>query len=155
MINNKGKKRFSQLGLQSLNHFGLANLYKNGDETQQMFLKDLVFYICKGYKPPSSFENIWLHRLILCQCHHVFPFRSSFVKQVLLIMVTKTKNLHVLPNLKFEIIISRGHWLLSNVLVTTINLIMAMKVEANPLLMGMKHLTSLMWNSNSWIEICG
>jgi hypothetical protein len=58
---------------------------------------------------------------------------------------------------KFEICnyYSRGHWLLSNISVTTINLIVAMKVETNPLLMGVKHLTSLMWKTNSWVEIRG
>ncbi len=40
-----------------------------------------------------------------------------------------------------------GHWLLPNVLATTINLIVAMGFEAYPLLMGMKYLTNLMVNS--------
>jgi hypothetical protein len=35
-------------------------LTKHGDETQQQFLEDLVLYICKRYKPLSTFENIWL-----------------------------------------------------------------------------------------------
>jgi hypothetical protein len=42
-------------------YFGSTNLYKNGDETQQMFLEDIVLCIRKGYMPLLSCENIWLH----------------------------------------------------------------------------------------------
>jgi hypothetical protein len=44
---------------------GAKNLYKNFDETQQQFLEDLVLYIFKGYRSLSTYENIWLHMLVL------------------------------------------------------------------------------------------
>jgi len=68
--------------------FGLRNPYKHGDEKQQPFLEDLVLYICKGYKPLSTFENIWLQILVFHQCPYVnFPFHSNLVEHVLLEMV--------------------------------------------------------------------
>ncbi len=57
-------------------------------------------YICKGYRPLSTCENVWLRRLILHQSLCVlFPFRSSFVEEVLSAMVKKTMDHHVLSNL--------------------------------------------------------
>jgi len=38
--------------------FGPTNPYKYGDEAQQWFMEDLVFYIYKGYKPLSTCKNI-------------------------------------------------------------------------------------------------
>ncbi len=35
---------------------------------QEHFLEDLIVYITKGYQLLSSIENIWLQRLIFCQC---------------------------------------------------------------------------------------
>jgi hypothetical protein len=82
-------------------------LYKDNDEHQQQFFKDLVFYTCKGYKPLSNHENIWLQRLVLHQCPRVvFPSQSSFVGEMLLAMVKKTMDQHVLPNLASTIIMS-------------------------------------------------
>jgi hypothetical protein len=87
-------------------YFGSTNLYKNGDEAQQMFLEDLVLCIRKGYMPLLSCKNIWLHILILHQCSHVvFLFHPSFVEQIFLTRVTKTMNLHVLPNLESTTIV--------------------------------------------------
>jgi hypothetical protein len=45
--------------------FVAKNPYKKIDDAQQKFLKDLVLYIYKGYKPLASCENIWLRRLVL------------------------------------------------------------------------------------------
>jgi len=86
--------------------WGVTNVYKNSNEAQQ-FLKDLVLYFFKGYKFFSTYENIWLHMLVLQQCPCVvFPFLSSFLEWMLLIMVTKTIKLHVLPHLSFAITMS-------------------------------------------------
>ncbi len=38
--------------------FGATNPYKKIDERQQQSLEDLVLYICKGYKPLSTCENV-------------------------------------------------------------------------------------------------
>ncbi len=38
---------------------------KENDDDQQPFLNDLVFYICKGYRPLSTYKNIWLQKLAL------------------------------------------------------------------------------------------
>jgi hypothetical protein len=48
ILNNIGRKGLGPLFLYSL-FFESTNTYKNGDEAQQRFLEDLVFYICKGY----------------------------------------------------------------------------------------------------------
>lgn len=58
--------------------FASLNPYKHGDETQQWFLKDLVLYIYKGYKPLSTCENIWLQR---------FSFTNVFMSFFLLIQI--------------------------------------------------------------------
>ncbi len=66
-----------------------------------------MLHICKGYRPLFSCENIWFQRLVLCQCPQVqFPFQSFLVEEILLAMVKKTLDRHVLPNLKFVITIS-------------------------------------------------
>lgn len=68
-------------------YFGSANPYKNNDEVWQIFIKDLVFYICKGYRAFSTIKNIWLRRLILHQCPLVsFLFQIILVDEVLSIM---------------------------------------------------------------------
>jgi hypothetical protein len=62
-------------------------------------------YICKGYKPLLTCENVWLHRLVLCQCPHVlFLSQFSLVENMLHAMVTKTMD-HVLSNLAFAIVV--------------------------------------------------
>jgi hypothetical protein len=66
--------------------FGANNPYKKIDEIQQQFFKDLILYICKGYKALSSCENVWLQRLILQQCTCViFPFHFDLVEKILII----------------------------------------------------------------------
>jgi hypothetical protein len=75
-----GKKRIGVIGSIIIFFFGSTNWYKNADETQQRFIY-LVLYICKGYKLLSTCENIWIKRLILCQCPCIiFPSRSSFME---------------------------------------------------------------------------
>jgi len=50
--------------------------------------------------PLSTCDNIWLKRLVfrLFPCV-VFPSCATFVEEMLLVMVTKTMKLHVLPGL--------------------------------------------------------
>jgi hypothetical protein len=52
-----GKKRIGAISSIIISFFGLTNPYKNVDETQR-FIENLVLYICKGYKPLSTCENI-------------------------------------------------------------------------------------------------
>ncbi len=67
-----------------------------------------MLYIYKDYNTSLSIcENIWFQRLMLCQCPYVlFPFRSSLMEEVLLVMVKKTMDYHVLLNLASTIIVS-------------------------------------------------
>jgi len=67
--------------------------------------------------PLSTYDNIWLRRLVLRFCSRVvFPSWVMFVKEVLLAMVKKTMQLHVLPELakattlstSFDLWMSRG-----------------------------------------------
>jgi hypothetical protein len=53
-----GKKRVETIAFAIISFFGSTNLYKNVNEAQQRFIEDLVLYICKGYKPFSTCENI-------------------------------------------------------------------------------------------------
>jgi hypothetical protein len=47
-----------------------------------------MLYICKWYMVLSTFENIWLWKLVLWQCSHVvFPYYFALVEEVLLAMV--------------------------------------------------------------------
>jgi hypothetical protein len=86
---------------------GATNLYKKNNEQQKHFLENLVFYICKGYIPLSSCENVWFQRLVLPQCSHVqFPSRSSFVEKMLATVVKKIMDQHFVPNLASTIVVS-------------------------------------------------
>jgi hypothetical protein len=72
--------------------------YKNSDLAQEFFLEDLILYITKGYRPLSSIENVWLRRLVLCQCGPItFLSKQKFSNEVILSMVNKTMECHVLP----------------------------------------------------------
>jgi hypothetical protein len=74
-----GKKRVWAIGSTIISFFGSTNLYKNVNETQQRFIENLVLYICKGYKPLSTCENIWLRRLISCECPRIIFLSCSFL----------------------------------------------------------------------------
>jgi hypothetical protein len=65
------------------------------------FFEDLVFYICKGYRPLSTCEKNWLCWFISRQCLHVvFPSYSFLVEHELHVIVTKTMEFNVLPHLE-------------------------------------------------------
>jgi hypothetical protein len=73
--------------------------YKKIDEVQQMFIEDIMFYICKGYWAFSTIRNFWLRRSILCWCPQVsFSSWTILVNEMLLAMVKKTLDFHVLSN---------------------------------------------------------
>jgi hypothetical protein len=75
-----GKKKVGAISFAITSLFGSTNPYKNVDEAQQKFIEDLVLYICKGYKPLSTCENM-LKWLILHQCLRVvFLSHFSLVK---------------------------------------------------------------------------
>ncbi len=49
----RGKKRTRPSSSAITTYFGSTNPYKNNDEAYHMFIEDLVFYICKGYRALS------------------------------------------------------------------------------------------------------
>jgi hypothetical protein len=86
--NNIGRKKVDgPFGFVIAKYFGSTNPYKNNDGVWQIFIKDLMLYICKGYKAFSTIKNICLKRLILHQCPLVsFLFQIVLVDEVLSIM---------------------------------------------------------------------
>jgi hypothetical protein len=58
-VRKSRNKRKSSFAYVITTFFSATNPYKKIDE-QQQFLEDLVLYICKGYMPLSTCENIWL-----------------------------------------------------------------------------------------------
>jgi hypothetical protein len=66
-------------------------------EPLQFFFEDLVLYIYKGYIVFSTYDNIWLERLVLC--HVLFPSHSHLVEKMILAMVTNCMDVLVLPKL--------------------------------------------------------
>ncbi len=45
--------------------FGSKTPHKRHDESQKLFLKNLMLLIAKGYFLLSSCENAWMHKLAL------------------------------------------------------------------------------------------
>ncbi len=88
-----GNKRSRPSGCVITSYFGATNPYKKFDKAWQQFLEDLIFYICEGYRPLSTCDNIWLKRLVLYlyPCV-VFPSWVTFVEEMLLTMVKKPCN---------------------------------------------------------------
>jgi hypothetical protein len=98
------KKKATLFGSTIITFVGSTHPYKHRDETQQQFLEDLVLTFAKVL---STCKNIWHWRLGFHQCFGVnFPFHSNLVEHVLLEMVQKTMDLHVLPSLKTATTIS-------------------------------------------------
>jgi hypothetical protein len=66
-----------------------------------------MLYICKGYIPLSTCKNIWLQRLVLHQCPNVvFLFCYTLVEKLIHVMVKKTMDLQMLPNLASTTIVT-------------------------------------------------
>jgi preprotein translocase subunit SecB len=52
--------------------------YKKQDETQKLFLEDLVLLMAKGFFPLSTCENVQMWKLALrLDPNMVFPFRKT------------------------------------------------------------------------------
>jgi hypothetical protein len=84
------KMMFGSSGCEVIIFFGATNLYKKMMKCNKTFLKLLMLYLYKGYKPLSTCKNIWLQSLVLCQCPYVvFPFCSFWVEEVILAMMKK------------------------------------------------------------------
>lgn len=120
IIHNIGRKKVDgPFSFVITKYFGSTNLYKNNDEVWQIFIKDLVLYICKGYRAFSTIKNFWLRRLVLHQCPLVsFLFQIVLVDEVLSIMeLLKNHGLVCTPKTciyshylcKFWIWMSRGN----------------------------------------------
>jgi len=76
--------------------FGSKTLYKMHDESQKLFLKDLVLLIAKGYLLLSTCENAWMRRLVLKpNSKLVFPTQKTLVEEYLPAMVDRCLNLYV------------------------------------------------------------
>jgi hypothetical protein len=71
-----------------------------------MFLENLAMYICNGYMPLFTCDNIWVQRLVLCQCLCV-QFHSHFflLEEMLQTKVKKIMDQHVISNLTSATII--------------------------------------------------
>jgi hypothetical protein len=64
ILDKKGRKGLGLLVLQS-HLFWVHKPMQNNDEAHQMFIKDLVLYICKRFHVLSITKDIWLKRLVL------------------------------------------------------------------------------------------
>jgi len=53
-----GKKRLRPSGFTIITLFWAITPDKKSDEAQQFFCEDLVFYICMGYRPFSTYKNV-------------------------------------------------------------------------------------------------
>jgi hypothetical protein len=72
--------------------------YQKQDETQKLFLEDLVLLMVKGFSPLNTCENVHMQRLALrLDPKVVFPFRKTLSKKILPNMVTRCLELHVQP----------------------------------------------------------
>jgi hypothetical protein len=78
--------------------FGSKTPYKKQDETQKLFLEDLMLLTAKGFFLLSTCENVWMQRLTLrLDPKVVFPFRKTLSIEILPNMVTHCLKLHVQP----------------------------------------------------------
>jgi hypothetical protein len=66
IIHGNGEKKGGPSSSIITPYFGFTNLTKKTNETQQMFIEDLVFYIYKGLWTLSTTKNILLRRSVLC-----------------------------------------------------------------------------------------
>jgi hypothetical protein len=78
IVIHQTSKKWKKLFTTSIaDFFSFVVPYKNSNPTQELFFKDLILYIIKGYRPLSSTKNVWLRRLVLCQRGRVtFPSKQ-------------------------------------------------------------------------------
>jgi hypothetical protein len=92
------KKRKKLFTTSIANFFNSIMPYKNSDLGQELFLEDLIMNIIKGFRPLNSIENVWIKRLVFRQCGQItFYNKRQFNSEVILSMVGKTMECHVLP----------------------------------------------------------
>lgn len=71
--------------------FFYGNQFKKDNEKQLYSLKDLMFFVMKGYLPMRIIESIWLQRFAYMLCPRViFPTKKVLVNENLLGLVKKT-----------------------------------------------------------------
>jgi hypothetical protein len=59
IVIHQTSKKWKKLSTTSIvDFFNFVVPYKNSDPTQELFLKDLILYIIKGYQPLNSTENV-------------------------------------------------------------------------------------------------
>jgi hypothetical protein len=101
------EKGLHYLGLQSQHFFVQQILISMVMKHNNGFWKIWSFTSIKVTRLLLTCKNIWLWRLVIRQCPCVnFPFCSNLLEHVLLEIIQKTMNLHVLPSLKTITIIS-------------------------------------------------
>jgi hypothetical protein len=68
---------------------------------QKQFLQDLALLVVKNHLPIQFVESTWLKRLVMHLCPRVvFPSRKTFSQEVLVYLVEKMKEEHMLLKLK-------------------------------------------------------
>jgi len=71
--------------------------FQKEDVPHKEFLEDFGLLIIKNNLPIQFVESIWLKWLALCSCPKlIFSFRKQFSQEILLRLVEKTKQFHVL-----------------------------------------------------------
>jgi hypothetical protein len=76
--------------LQFIDFFPFTNQFKKDDESQVVFLEDVMLYVIKGFLPMRTFESIWLHQMAYKLCLMVvFPSKKLFVEEVLLTLMER------------------------------------------------------------------
>ncbi len=129
-----GKKMATLFGSTITTFFGSINPYKHGDEARQWFLKDLVLYIYKGYKPLSTCERIQLQRLVslMFSCQFSFSFKYKLILKFfdfIIIFLLKKSNQYC--NLKHYMI------LYENYLTQAVSIYTTLQIKCNTTLWNM------------------
>ncbi len=89
------KKRFVVNASVISNFFGAINLYKK--DNVHDFVEKFNLLVIKNHLPIQFVESIQLKCLVIQLCFHVvFPFKTTFNKEMLLDLVEKTNQTYVL-----------------------------------------------------------
>ena len=96
----KSKKRNQSTPSAIIEFFGSGRPYNKHDPTQRTFMEDLTLYIVESNRPLSTIEDPWLRRLVMRECGKMaFPSQYQLVNDVILVVVTKTMEKFVVPQL--------------------------------------------------------
>ncbi len=75
----------------------MEDSFQKEDVPHKEFLEDFGLLIIKNNLPIQFVESIWLKWLALCSCPKLkFSFKKQFSKEILLGLMDKTKQFHVL-----------------------------------------------------------